>query len=61
MAKVLESYLYGDPAETLDRKRTSEAARAKRKIEREVERAAQRSGLTQEEMKLIPSAWLVRK
>jgi hypothetical protein len=57
MVKVLESYLYGDPAETLDRKRASEAARAKRKIER----AAQRSRLTQEEMKLIPSAWLVRK
>jgi hypothetical protein len=61
MAKVLESYLYGDPAETLDRKRASEAARAKRKIERDAERAAQRSGLTNGDLKLIPSAWLVRK
>lgn len=61
MAKVFESYRYGDPSDVVDRIRTSDAARAKRKAERETERAAQRSGLTQEEMKLIPADWLVRK
>ena len=61
MAKALEAFRYGDPADIVDRIRASDAARAKRKIERDAERAAQRSGLTQEEMKLIPSAWLQRK
>lgn len=58
MSKVLESYLYGDPAETLDRKRATEAAQAKRKAER---KANQRSGLTEEELKLIPKDWVQHK
>ena len=54
MAKALESYRYGDPAEVVDRIRATDAARAKRKAER----ADKRSGLTEEEKKLIPADWL---
>lgn len=56
MAKVLEAYRYGNPEDVVDRIRASDAARAKRKAER----AAQRSGLTEEDMKLIPKNWLKR-
>ena len=60
MAKVLESYLYGDPAETLDRKRASDAARAKRKAERAAGKTVRGDDLTEEERNLIPVAWLKR-
>lgn len=61
MGKALESYRYGNPEDVVDRIRSSDAARAKRKVERDAEREAQRSGLTQEEMKMIPEHWLARK
>jgi hypothetical protein len=57
MSKVLESYMYGNPSDVIDRIRASEAARAKRKVERDAERAERRSGLTEEDMKLIPKTW----
>jgi hypothetical protein len=60
MAKALESYRYGDPADVVDRIRASDAARAKRKAERAAERG-QQSSLTEEEMKLIPADWMRRK
>jgi hypothetical protein len=60
MAKVLESYMYGNPEDILDRKRATDAARAKRKAERAAERS-QRSSLAEEELKLIPADWMHRK
>jgi hypothetical protein len=59
MTELLESYMWGDPADVLDRKRASEAARAKRKLARDADRAGdnRRSGLTEEDMKLIPKTW----
>jgi hypothetical protein len=60
MGKALESYRYGDPANVVDRIRSSEAASAKRKAKREAERE-NRAGLSQEEMKMIPAHWLTRK
>jgi hypothetical protein len=71
MAKALESYRYGDPADVVDRIRASDAARTKRKAKRQAERTnraeltkaerTNRAELTQEEMQMIPAHWLVRK
>jgi hypothetical protein len=62
MAKALPSFMYRDPSDVVDRIRASEAAQAKRKAERKAYTDAEwRSGLTEEEMKLIPVDWVRRK
>ena len=62
MAKALPSFMYGDPSDVIDRIRASEAAQAKRKAERKTYTGAERrSGLTEEDMKLIPADWMPRK
>lgn len=59
MAKALPSFMYGDPADVVDRIRASDAARAKRKAERAAGGGSdRRSSLTEEEKKLIPADWM---
>jgi hypothetical protein len=55
---VLASYMYGDPAEALDRKRAEDAARQKR-AERPKRGARQtRTELSEEDLKYVPREWL---
>ena len=52
---VLPSYMWGDPAESLDRKRAEEKARQERRKKKLV------YGLTEDELSLIPEEWLTSK
>lgn len=47
----MQSYMYRDPADALDRKRGEEKARVKRRNERD-------APLTEDELNQVPAEWL---
>ena len=52
MTKAMPSYMYGDPADAIDRIRSSERKKMKKRQNRK------NGGLTEEELQCIPEEWL---